>query len=54
MRRDKTPSFSFYKRKDNEVLYKDLATGECGDAFKFVKNYKKLQAYIMMYTGGYI
>ncbi len=54
MREDKTPSFGlFISSKDNEVLYKDLATGECGDAFKFVKNYKKLQTYNDVYRAIY-
>lgn len=40
-REDKTPSFSIYTNRSNgKLMYKDFATGEGGDVFKFV--YKKL------------
>ena len=54
MREDKAPSFGlFISNRDNELLYKDLATGECGDVFKFVKEYKKLQTYKDVYKAIY-
>ena len=38
LRKDENPSFGiFYSKKDNTLLYKDLANGDCGDCFKFVK-----------------
>ena len=40
LRKDENPSFGlFYSHKTGQLLYKDLATGECGNVFKFVKLY---------------
>ena len=40
LRKDENPSFGlFYSNRTGRLLYKDLATGECGNVFKFVKNY---------------
>ena len=38
LRKDENPSFSvFFSKKANKFLYKDLATGESGDCFMFVR-----------------
>lgn len=41
LREDKTPSFGIFKSyKDNALLYKDLATGDSGNVFSFIKTLK--------------
>jgi len=46
LREDKNPSFGvFVSRKTGDLLYKDLASDDCGNVFKFVKQLKKLQTY---------
>jgi hypothetical protein len=46
LREDSNPSFGiFVSNRDNALLYKDLANGDCGDAFKFVKNLFGLRKY---------
>lgn len=46
LREDKVPSFGiFVSRKTGSLLYKDLASDDCGNVFKFVKQLKKLQTY---------
>lgn len=45
LREDKNPSFGlFYSNKTGALLFKDLATGECGNVFKFVKLYTGLNS----------
>lgn len=39
MRKDNIPSFSIYKSKSGELMYKDFATGDSGDIIKFTMNY---------------
>ena len=50
LRDDKNPSFGlFVSAKDNQLLYKDLATGDCGDAFKLIKQLKGIQNNFELY-----
>lgn len=36
---DKMPSFAVFRAKNGNLLFKDHGTGECGNAFKFIKLY---------------
>ena len=46
LRDDKNPSFGiFVSNKTGALLYKDMASGDCGDVFNFVKKYKNLSTY---------
>lgn len=36
-RKDKNPSWSLFRSKQNEIMYKDFATGETGNVVKFVQ-----------------
>jgi len=46
LRDDKNPSFGiFVSRKTGDLLYKDLASDDCGNVFKFVKRLKNLNTY---------
>lgn len=46
LRDDKNPSFGiFVDKKTGDLLYKDLASGDCGDVFKLVKKIKNLTTY---------
>jgi 5S rRNA maturation endonuclease (ribonuclease M5) len=46
LREDKSPSFGvFVSHKTGSLLYKDMASGDCGDVFNFVKKYKNLSTY---------
>lgn len=46
LREDKNPSFGvFVSNKTGTLLYKDMASGDCGDVFNFVKRYKNLATY---------
>lgn len=46
LREDNNPSFGvFVSRKSGELLYKDLASDDCGNVFKFVKRLKNLSTY---------
>lgn len=50
LRDDKSPSFGlFVSSKDNQLLYKDLATGDCGDAFKLIKQMKGITSNFELY-----
>lgn len=54
LREDKSPSFGlFISSKDNELLYKDFANGDCGDAFKFVKKLKNITSNSELYKTIY-
>ncbi len=37
---DKNPSFGIFHSRTGGLLYKDLGTGDCGNAIKFLKEYK--------------
>lgn len=37
---DKNPSFGIFQSKTGGLLYKDQGTGDCGNALKFLKEYK--------------
>jgi hypothetical protein len=37
LRDDKNPSFGIFKARNGNLLFKDLATGDSGDCFKFVR-----------------
>jgi hypothetical protein len=37
---DNNPSFGIFQAKNGGLLYKDLGTGDCGNALKFLKEYK--------------
>lgn len=37
LRNDDNPSFSLFQTKDGNILFKDHATGDSGDVFKFLK-----------------
>jgi len=46
LREDNNPSFGvFVSRKTGDLLYKDLASDDCGNVFKFVKRLKNLKTY---------
>jgi len=46
LREDKVPSFGiFVSHKTGSLLYKDLANGDCGNVFKFVKQLKNMSTY---------
>ncbi len=46
LRDDKNPSFAvFVDKKSGSLLYKDLATGQCGGIIKLVKEIKNLKTY---------
>ena len=50
LREDSSPSFGlFISNKDNTILYKDLATGDCGDAFKLIKKLKGIGTNFELY-----
>lgn len=50
LRDDDNPSFGlFISKKDNQLLYKDLATGDCGDAFKLIKQIKGINSNFELY-----
>lgn len=36
LREDKNPSFSFFRGREGGLMYKDFATGDCGNIIKFV------------------
>lgn len=51
LRDESNPSFAiFVSNRDNALLYKDLATGDCGDAFKFTKTLLGLNNYSQVYS----
>lgn len=53
-REDKNPSFGiFVSNRDKALLYKDFSTGECGDAFHFVKKLFSLTRYSEVYEKIY-
>lgn len=59
LRRDEIPSFSlFINKTTNTVMYKDFATGDCGDSVKFVMKLKGLQykqaLYVIASDFGYV
>jgi 5S rRNA maturation endonuclease (ribonuclease M5) len=46
LREDKNPSFAiFVDKKSGTLLYKDLASDDCGNAVKFVKKFKSIRTY---------
>lgn len=46
LREDNNPSFGiFVSHKTGSLLYKDLASDDCGNVFKFVKRLKNLSTY---------
>jgi len=46
IRKDGNPSFGiFVSYKTGSLLYKDLANGDCGNVFKFVKQFKNMSTY---------
>ncbi len=46
LRKDNTPSFAIFPdKKTGSLLYKDMSTGDCGDAVKFVKTLFNLKNY---------
>ena len=54
LREDRHPSFAiFVSKRDNAILYKDLASGDCGDVFKFVKKLYSLTRYSDVYRKIY-
>lgn len=54
LREDKSPSFGvFVSSRDNELLYKDLANNDCGDAFKFVKKLRGISTYAEVFKTIY-
>lgn len=45
LRKDENPSFGlFYSKRTGQLLFKDLATGDCGNVFKFVGMYTGLKS----------
>lgn len=45
LRKDENPSFGlFYSKRTGQLLFKDLATGDCGNVFKFVSMYTGLKS----------
>lgn len=44
-RKDKNPSFAIFKARNNNLLFKDFATGECGGIIKFVSKMTGLTNY---------
>lgn len=51
LRDEEHPSFSlFYSKKYDTMLWKDFATGDTGNCFKFVKLFLNLDSYIDVYN----
>lgn len=54
LREDKNPSFGiFVSNRDKALLYKDMANGDCGDVFKFVKKLFNYSKYSEVYNRIY-
>lgn len=54
LREDKSPSFAiFVSNRDKALLYRDMATGDTGDVFKFVKQLFGFNSYYDVYQKIY-
>jgi len=54
LRKDDTPSFGIFESSDSTLLFKDLALGESGDCFKFIKLLFNLKSYSDALTKVYV